>query len=88
MTHRSIAKLMPKAADRELTRHRASRPSCRGTRLMQLQLPAAAAEMIATQDGAARHRTGDSATHATAITCLTGLRARIPVVLLDSSTGS
>jgi transposase len=82
----------------ELKRHGADRARCRGTRLVQLQLLAAATvinlkRLIAAQDGEQRDQTGDPAAHAAQIIWLTGLLTRvldkiIRFVVADSSTGS
>ena len=82
----------------ELKRHGAARARCRGTRLMQLQLLAAATvinlkRLIAHHNGAERDQTCDPAARAGAITSLTGLLTRIldqisPLAAADSSTGS
>src|SRR3954454_14142061 len=82
----------------ELKHHGADRARCRGTRLLQLQLLAAATAInlkrllrayTATADG----KTGDPGTHAATITALTGLLARVldaigHLTVADSSTGS
>lgn len=82
----------------ELKRHGAGRARCRGTRLVQLQLLAAATvinlkRLIAAQDGAQRDQTGRPTTRAATITMLTGLLTRvldeiIRIAAADSSTGS
>jgi transposase len=82
----------------ELKHHGADRARCRGTRLLQLQLLAAATAInlkrllradTATADG----QTGDPGAHAATITALTGLLARAldaigHLTVADSSTGS
>ncbi len=82
----------------ELKRHGAGRARCRGTRLMQLQLLAAATvinlkRLIAHHNGAERGQTGAPAARAAAIMSLTGLLARVldeisRLAAADSSTGS
>jgi transposase len=82
----------------ELKRHGADRARCRGTRLLQLQLLAAATvinlkRLLKADDAAAGGRTGDPATRAAAITALTGLLARTlheidRLAAADRSTGS
>jgi hypothetical protein len=81
----------------ELKRHGAGRARCRGTRLVQLQLLAAATainlkRLIAPQDADQHHQTGDPAIRAATITTLTRLLARVlneisRLVATDSSTG-
>src|SRR4051794_34790730 len=82
----------------ELKRHGADRARCRGTRLLQLQLLAAAAainlkRLLSAHDAAAGGRTGDPTARAAAITALATLLTRIinDIARLrrtDSSTGS
>jgi transposase len=82
----------------ELKRHGAARARCRGTRLVQLQLLAAATainlkRLIAAQDADHRDRTGALAARAAAIAWLTGLLTRVldeinRLVAANSSTGS
>ena len=82
----------------ELKHHGADRARCRGTRLLQLQLLAAATvinlkRLLKADDAAAGGRTGDPATRAAAITALTGLLARTlheidRLAAADRSTGS
>jgi transposase len=82
----------------ELKRHGAGRARCRGTRLLQLQLLAAATainlkRLIAAQDADHRDKTDDPATRTAAITSLTGLLTRVLDEITrftepDSSTGS
>jgi transposase len=62
----------------ELKRHGADRARCRGTRLLQLQLLAAATainlkRLLAAQDAASRSQTSDPAAHTTEILTLTRL---------------
>ena len=66
----------------ELKRHGADRARCRGTRLLQLQLLAAATainlkRLLKAADAAAGDQTGDPAARAAAITALIGLLVRI-----------
>ena len=82
----------------ELKRHGADRARCRGTRLLQLQLLAAATainlkRLLAAQDAASRGQTSDPAAHTTEILTLTRLLfatldeiARLTTT--DLSTGS
>ena len=83
----------------ELKHHGADRARCRGTRLVQLQLLAAATainlkRLLKADDAADGEQTGDPATSAAAITAtLTGLLARTldeigRLAAADSSTGS
>lgn len=85
-------------SDSQLKRHGADRARCRGTRLLQLQLPAAAPaidlkRLLNADDAAASGRTGTPPTRAAAITSLTTLLARTPDEIgrhtaTDRSTGS
>ena len=82
----------------ELKRHGAGRARCRGTRLVQLQLLAAATainlkRLMAAHDAASGEQTGQPAARAAQITWLTGLLVRVlaeidRVTAADSSTGS
>lgn len=82
----------------ELKRHGVGRARCRGTRLMQLQLLAAATvinlkRLIAHHNGAERGQTGDPDARAAAIMSLTALLTRVldeisRLAAADSSTGS
>jgi hypothetical protein len=82
----------------ELKRHGADRARCRGTRLVQLQLLAAATainlkRLLKADTAQANGQPGDPATRAAAITALTGLLTRAldeigRLSAADSSTGS
>ena len=82
----------------ELKRHGADRARCRGTRLLQLQLLAAATainlkRLLSANDAATGGQTGDPTVRAAAITPLTTLLARTldeigRLAAADSSTGS
>jgi hypothetical protein len=82
----------------ELKRHGADRARCRGTRLVQLQLLAAATainlkRLLNAADATAGGQTRDPAAPAVAITALTGLLIRVldaigHLTVADSSTGS
>ena len=82
----------------ELKRHGADRARCRGTRLLQLHLLAAATainlkRLLAADDAAAHDQTGDPGTNAAAIRCLTrllvGTLAEIDrLTATQTSTGS
>ncbi|HKR49883.1 MAG TPA: transposase [Pseudonocardiaceae bacterium] len=82
----------------ELKHHGADRARCRGTRLVQLQLLAAATvinlkRLIAAHDIGQHQQTGDQTSHAATITTLTGLLTRVlneisRLATTDSSTGS
>jgi transposase len=82
----------------ELKRHGADRARCRGTRLVQLQLLAAATainlkRLLNAGTPAAGGQTGDPTANAAAITALTALLGRILAAIdrltaADSSTGS
>jgi transposase len=82
----------------ELKRHAADRARCRGTRLLQLQLLAAATainlkRLLSAEQAAAGGQTGDPTARAAAITALTTLLARTfneigRLAAADSSTGS
>jgi transposase len=82
----------------ELKRHGADRARCRGTRLVQLQLLAAATainlkRLLKADAATAGGQTGDPAANATAITALTRLLVRVldaigHLTATDSSTGS
>jgi transposase len=82
----------------ELKRHGAGRARCRGTRLLQLQLLAAATainlkRLLTAQNEGQHAHANDPAAHATAITSLSGLLVRVldeitDLTTTDSSTGS
>jgi transposase len=82
----------------ELKRHGADRARCRGTRLVQLQLLAAATainlkRLLSAEQAAGGGQTGDPTARAAAITALTTLLARTlneigRLAAADSSTGS
>src|SRR4051794_36704933 len=82
----------------ELKRHGADRARCRGTRLLQLQLLAAATainlkRLLSAEQAAGGGQTGDPTARAAAITALTTLLARTlneigRLAAADSSTGS
>src|SRR3954466_13885341 len=82
----------------ELKRHGVDRARCRGTRLLQLQLLAAATainlkRLLKADDAAHGRQTGDPTPHTPPLTALTGLLARVldaigHLTVADSSTGS